>query len=225
MPSALAPGLVELRVVHPATLLSEIDALTGLLSPDEHARAAGYKLEAPRQQFILARGFLRRSLADRLSVDPRLLRFGTTGNEKPVLVDQPSLHFNLSHTSNAIALAVSGDRPVGVDVEQIQMRRSLFAIANQQFHVAERADLEQATPDAKLSVFYRIWTCKEAYLKGLGHGFAQSLTSFAMRPAGERFIAEPELDTQNWSVISLIDQDRAIAVAAPGQWELQFARP
>ncbi len=217
----LTPGLVHVWLVHPHELQAEFDRFSSTLSEDEHTRAAGYKLVAPRVQFILARGFLRQTLAAYLQVSPSSISFGTTGNEKPILIGNAGLHFNLSHTATAIALAVAGDREVGIDVEQIKSRRSLMNIAQHQFHKEEQADLERATEVDKLSTFYRIWTCKEAYLKGLGQGFALPLNSFAMRPEGDRYTPSPRLDNQEWSVISEIRSDFALAVAAPGQW--QFA--
>ena len=217
---SLTPGLVQLWLTSPAELNHQFEELKSYLSTDEDQRAASYKLEAPRLQFILARGFLRRTLARYVDALPATLSFGTTANEKPVLLGVEHLHFNLSHTANAIALAVAGDRPVGVDVEEIQPRRSLSAIVKQQFHVREQADHAAADQAHQLDVFYRIWTCKEAYLKGLGQGFALPLSSFAMQRSGDRFVAEPNLDHQAWSLISEIHPGYALAIAAPGNWDL-----
>lgn len=214
----LTPGQLHLWLTRPTELNEQYDRFLSYLSTDEQTRAAGYKLAAPRTQFILARGFLRQTLSSYVSAAPESLRFGTTGNEKPVLLNDGPLHFNLSHTANAIALVIANDRPVGVDVEQVQLRRSMDAIARQQFHPAERADWEAADESHKLNVFYRIWTCKEAYLKGLGRGFAQSLSSFALRPVGSRYVPSPALDDEEWSVTSEIEHDIALAVAAPGHW-------
>ncbi len=125
-----------------------------------------------------------------------------------------------------IALVVACDREVGVDVEDIRPRRSLDAIASQQFHPHERKNLEAAEGADKLSEFYRIWTCKEAYLKGLGHGFAMPLTSFAMLPqalqAVRTYTPQPALDEQAWRVLSQVEPEVALAVAAPGMWEIEF---
>ena len=221
MLSTLSHGQLHLWRTSPTDLKDQFDKFQTYLSADEQTRAAGYKLAAPRTQFILARGFLRQTLATYLNAEPASLRFGTTANEKPVLVGDEVLHFNLSHTANAIAIVVANDRPVGVDVEQILARRSMEAIARQQFHPAERADWESADESQKLNVFYRIWTCKEAYLKGLGHGFAQSLSSFALRPMGDRYVPSPALDQTEWSVANEIEHDIALAVAAPGVWSVQ----
>ena len=220
MPS-IQDGQLHLWLSRPTDLLEHYDRFATYLSTDERTRAAGYKLAAPRTQFILARGFLRQTLSTYLSETPESLRFGTSGNEKPVLLGDRAVQFNLSHTANAIALVIASDRPVGVDVEQIQARRSMDAIARQQFHPEERADWEAADGPEKLNVFYRIWTCKEAYLKGLGRGFAQSLSSFALRPDSERYVPSPALDQLNWSVTCEIEQDVALAIAAPGLWRVQ----
>lgn len=222
----LPHGLVHIWLVRPLDLIGQLKQLSSYLNDDERVRAAGYKLDAPRTQFILARGFLRRTLSGYVGAPPESLRFGTTANEKPVLLDQQiprsHFHFNLSHTANVIALAIANDREVGVDVEQLQIRRSMGAIAKQQYHIAEQEQLAEASEEEKLSTFYRIWTCKEAYLKGLGLGFAQSLTSFAMVPCAGRVIPEPNLDSQAWSVISEIRGEYALAIAAAGDWQVEF---
>lgn len=219
----LPAGLVHLWLARPSDLLRRGELLASYLSGDEVARAATYKLEEPRLQFTLARGWLRFTLASYAGVKPASLSFGTTGNGKPVLNGHETLFFNLSHTARAVAIAISGDRPVGVDVEQVQSRRSLDGIVRQQFHPNERADYELANEAKRLEVFYRIWTCKEAYLKGLGRGFSQSLTSFAMRPTQDgRYAAFPNLDDQPWSLISEIKDDCALAIAAPNDWQIEF---
>lgn len=218
--------MVHVWLVRPLDLIGQLEQLSSYLNDDERVRAAGYKLDAPRTQFMLARGFLRRTLSGYAGAPPESLRFGTTANEKPVLLDKQiprsHLHFNLSHTANVIALAIANDREVGVDVEQLHLRRGLGAIAKQQYHIAEQEQLAEASEEEKLSTFYRIWTCKEAYLKGLGLGFAQSLTSFAMVPRAGRVIPEPKLDDQAWSVICEIRGEYALAIAAVGDWQVEY---
>lgn len=222
--TALIGGLVHVWLAHPAQLLDELARLTSFLSEDENARAATYKIEAPRLQFTLARGWLRQTLGATLSVPPASIRFSTIGNGKPVLADSAAAHFNLSHTANLFALAMSLDRPVGVDVEQLQTRSSLNAITRQQFHPIERAIFDSSTEAEKLETFYRIWTCKEAYLKGLGEGFARPLASFAMQSSTGNdciYRADPGLNDDLWSIRSEIREGFALAVAAPGEWQIR----
>lgn len=221
---ALDPGNVHLWLVQPSQLASHFNRLASYLCNDEQARAERYKLPAPRRQFIMSRGFLRQTIASYLSVDPCSLRFGIMGNEKPTLLNS-DLHFNLSHTADFIAIALACDRPVGVDVEHIMDRNSLEAITRQQFHPDEHLDFQSADAAQKLAVFYRIWTCKEAYLKGLGHGLSQPLSSFAMVHDDGRYVPRPALDGKNWSVMSRIQSDCALALAAPGDWTVQDVTP
>ena len=42
--------------------------------------------------------------------------FGYTEKGKPFLLDRPDIHFSISHTKNAILVAIS-DAPIGVDIE------------------------------------------------------------------------------------------------------------
>ena len=77
--------------------LRDAPDLTHLLSDDERARASRFVHEAPRNQFIAARGGLRLVLAHHLGIAPKALAFTATGNGKPALAGH-ALHFNVSHS-------------------------------------------------------------------------------------------------------------------------------
>lgn len=109
---------------------------------------------------------LRYALAARYGIDESVgFEYGKNG--KPRLRDFPDMHFNLSHTANAVACAVS-DSPIGVDVQRIAevsekvARRVLTEIEYQEF-------LRDDNPD---DYFCRAWTMKESVLKQTGQGIA-----------------------------------------------------
>src|SRR5215207_2583632 len=83
-----------------------LDALFALLSADERERVARFTHVPSRQQTIVARGTLRIILGRYLDRRPADLRFTTTGNGKPALVDR-ELHFNLSHSGGMAVFAVT----------------------------------------------------------------------------------------------------------------------
>lgn len=89
---------------------------------------------------------------------------------KPYLRDYPNAHFNISHSGQFVACAVS-DRPIGVDIQEIvSYRRDM---AKRVFSAEEFSQIE-SSPD-RSAEFTRLWTQKEAYLKMLGIGFSGSL--------------------------------------------------
>ena len=64
--------------------------------------------------------------------------------------------------------------PVGVDVEAVALPDVAGQVA-ELLHPAERAELFAAAPSERAMVFTRLWTRKEAYLKGVGVGVAHGL--------------------------------------------------
>ncbi|MEU2026631.1 4'-phosphopantetheinyl transferase superfamily protein [Streptomyces sp. NPDC016469] len=82
-------------------------------------------------------------------------------------------HFSLSHTRGVALLAFAGV-PVGVDVERVPEARVVTEVAGQ-LHPAEAAELAELPQEERPAAFTRVWTRKEAYLKGEGTGLAGGL--------------------------------------------------
>lgn len=144
----------------------------GWLSADEVARADAFTRDEPRRRFILARGGLRRLLAERLGIGPAEVAFeyGPTG--KPSLAGGASLHFNLAH-SGELAVAAIAERAVGIDLETTRPRKSAHDLAARWFHPEEQRRIDAAADP--LAEFYRTWVMKEAALKLVGVGVGESL--------------------------------------------------
>lgn len=76
--------------------------------------------------------------------------------------------FNLSHSATTVAVVVSEEGEVGIDVEEIKPHVKGFA--SRYFGVDEQAAVEAAVdPTAELC---RIWSAKEAVGKALGTGLS-----------------------------------------------------
>jgi 4'-phosphopantetheinyl transferase len=74
---------------------------------------------------------------------------------------------------------------VGVDVERIPSESVDDAALAQQHFTRAEAALVQSTPAAlRTEVFLRLWTRKEAFLKGLGDGLSESLSHFEVSLSG-----------------------------------------
>src|SRR3954453_16474618 len=102
--------------------------LAGALSEDELLRAAAFKVEDGRRNFVATRGALRILVGRYLDEDPAAIRFTVAKNGKPGLVHPSLLQFNVSHSGD-VALIVVGHVEVGVDVEQIKLRHDLTGLA------------------------------------------------------------------------------------------------
>ena len=150
-------------------------SLKTLLSPDELRRAERLLDARKAQAFIVGRGRLRQILGAYLQSDPATIDFAYGRAGKPGLYNpRETLHFNLSHAGDWGVLALSSASALGADLEKIDLDLDYAALAARFFTAAENADLLAAAPQRQRRRFYRLWTRKEALLKGQGRGFTAS---------------------------------------------------
>lgn len=140
------------------------------LPPGERERAAGFLRPEAAGRWTASRRALRRVLAEYLGQDPAEIEIVVEENGKPRLADK-ELEFNLSHSGELALIAVSGERPVGVDVEKVEPARDLLALAERALDEDDVAKVRAATSDEeRAAVFYAAWVRHEARLKCLGAG-------------------------------------------------------
>jgi 4'-phosphopantetheinyl transferase len=150
----------------------------GWLSDDERDRAQRYRRSSDRQQFVTARGLLRQCLGHYLNCAPECLQFhyGEHGKPEidPTLQPSRSLQFNTSHSGEMALLAFSWDGAIGVDLEAPRsMSDSQIIKLARRFFLAPEVDaLERCDVQDRSALFFRYWTCKEAYLKATGIGLS-----------------------------------------------------
>jgi 4'-phosphopantetheinyl transferase len=160
---------------------------TQWLSPQEEARARQLRFDEDRDRFIRGRGFLRRSLAQRLEGDPSAVDIRSAPGGKPRLGGN-ELSFNLSHSSGLAALATSTDHELGLDIELLAPHparvRNLEALINACFNAEESAAITSA-PMPSLT-FLQFWTAKEARMKLTGEGMALDPRTIALSHLGGR---------------------------------------
>ena len=142
----------------------------------ERERAAGLREGHIRDRWVAARWALRGVLASYLEDDPVAIELGADARGKPRLAALgASLRFNLSHSGGLALVAVGWDREVGVDVERIEPRRNLPALARQALSAEEAERIETLPEDERLSAFHAAWTRREAAAKCLGIGLGAPL--------------------------------------------------
>nr|AAK06792.1 putative phosphopantheine-transferase SimA11 [Streptomyces antibioticus] len=165
---------VQLWLVRPEPVRP--DELAALDS-EERRRAEAFRGSADRMLYLSAHLALRRVLAARLGhVAPQEVRIVRDRNGRPTLPgDRPPFHFSLSHSAG---LALLGTAPVriGVDVQRT-LSRTTADLCGRRLHPAEQEELASVQPSARAAHFTRLWTRKEAYLKGLGVGLSRSLAA------------------------------------------------
>jgi len=200
--------------LHTATLDARADdlaRLAPLLDDEEHRRAARFRFDRDRRRFVVRRARLREILGDRTGVAPARLRFETGLNGKPRLRGEPC-HFSASHSGERLLVAI-GDEELGCDIERIVPDFDWQPIAGRFFTMTEQRAL-LSTPDG-LHGFFRCWTRKEAFVKGLGLGLSYPLDAFDVS-IGDA--AELLSGGQGWSLSGgMIDGDYVFAVASRSQ--------
>ena len=149
------------------------DSLEHLLDEQELKRAKRLRSPDKERAFVVARARLRQILSGYLDMEPQALRFSYGPAGKPALVGLvDSLSFNLAHSGNWGVCAVVGRGEVGVDVETINPALNYANLARRFFSETENQWLCACPEPRRLRCFYRIWTRKEAWLKGKGGGFS-----------------------------------------------------
>ena len=155
-------------------LAVDVDELMSLLNCDELARAEQLLDSAKAQRFVAAHGQMRQILTRYLDCSPDEVSFNYGAHGKPNLAGTAGekLRFNLSHAGRWGLVAVTREADIGVDVEQLDLNLDYEKIAARFFSVEEKAELERYGALRRRRGFYRIWTRKEALLKGQGGGFS-----------------------------------------------------
>ena len=160
---------VSTRVLVGATgdVLARFEDPGALLTDDELARAARFRAQGHRDDFVAAHVLVRMCAGEALGVAPEELTLvqlcptcgGTHG--PPSLKEVADLAVSLSHTRGHVA-ATAGPGPVGVDIEAADRKQS-DGLVDMVLAPAE-ARLVRAAADAPLA-FLDLWVRKEALIK------------------------------------------------------------
>jgi 4'-phosphopantetheinyl transferase len=203
----------------------ELQILSSLLAPDETSRAQRFHFEPDRVSFIVARAMLRTILAAYLKLNPAQLQFSYSAHGKPALNDNEGsagLRFNLSHSHDLALYAVTRNREIGVDIEQIRADFAGEEIAERFFSSTEIATLRALASNRRNESFFDCWTRKEAYIKARGEGLSFPLARFdvSLIPGEQRVtlnVPEAPFEAARWSLHSLMPEDGyAAAIAVEG---------
>ncbi len=205
-----------------ASLQQPSDVITQLgatLSDDERSRAKRFQFEHLRESFIIARGILRSILARYTNLNPGQCRFEYTATGKPYLSSHSSttgIYFNLSHSSNLVLYAITGNPWIGIDVECIRPISEIDDIAARTFSAEENNQLRTVAKDQKLRAFFNCWTRKEAFIKAIGDGVSFPLDQFdvSLKPGDPAKILKifgSEDNAKHWSMYELLPGEGYVA--------------
>jgi 4'-phosphopantetheinyl transferase len=162
-----------------------LDRYHALLTREEHTKWQRYRFDKDKHQHLVTRALIRDTLSRyEPQVAPADWRFESNQHGKPAIANplaQP-LFFNLSHTQNLAALAVTRLAAVGVDVEKIKPVEQVRGLAERCFADSEIQYVFSGEKSALMWRFFKLWTLKEAYIKARGCGLSLSLQSVVFAP-------------------------------------------
>lgn len=150
-----------------AVAAARLGELIDFLEPEDHQRAAKGKRGAP---WLATRAVVRAVLGSILRCRPQ---FSTVGDGKPTV---DGLAFNLSHSRDAVVLAVARGGNLGVDIESAHGARPVDRLARRFFSPTEQQCLAATPPGAqRVRLFAALWARKESLLKASGTGLVYPL--------------------------------------------------
>lgn len=177
LPASLQARGVQGWLVQLACSPELLVELRTLLAPDELERADRFLVDNPRRNYIVCRATLRLLLAQQLNLPPAKVSFCYSAKGKPALDEchASATTFNLSHSGDFGLIAIGTSAVIGVDIERVEEKRDLIQIGRACWSPEEQEAMNRAPSSRKASIFYTIWTRKEAVLKASGDGIGTRL--------------------------------------------------
>lgn len=154
-----------------------LEAYEALLDDDERRRADALRSPRRRRRFIVAHGAVRVILGGCLAAPPAQLRWRRGRHGKPELAGAwTGRQVNLSHSGGLAMVAVSGRRPVGVDIQRLRSGLAPERLAARYYPEPEAGFVAAAArPVERADRFFRLWARKEACVKAVGGRLMQGM--------------------------------------------------
>ena len=149
------------------------------------------------------------------------MAFATSEHGKPfATVDQVqvAISFNVSHSGQHGLIAFAPDGRLGVDIEERVPHRNFDLLVESMLGKEEQAQLALTRGSARMHLFFKLWTIKEALIKAHGMGMALDASRFDLPPAMLRGATQstfrfPETPEVRWRLDDLGNEHFAAAVA------------
>lgn len=176
-------GVVEIYFAETKDIIGEYARLKTFININDKLKADRLYFEEDRNTSLICHTLLRLILSKKLNADPSEIRILNERNNKPRLAGD-FLFFNISHTRDAFAFAISERSEIGIDLEKMDRSIDFKSITRKFFSIAERAFILDS-PDDSRNRFFLLWTRKEALLKALGTGIISNLSNVEVLHQGK----------------------------------------
>lgn len=180
------------------------EAPESFLSPAELLYFHQLTNDKRKTEYSQSRFALKSLLRQKTSLALVDIQFDKIGEGKPVL-SGTKIDFNLSHSGECFALALSEKGQIGVDIEKKHTPQHLTRIAAKFFSPSETALIAQEPNSRKQAeVFSKFWSGKEALIKAVGGGVFKN-------------VHEVTIDSHSWQI-----QRLPASFGGLSQWQLDF---
>jgi|TARA_R100000005_G_scaffold96723_2_gene86737 4'-phosphopantetheinyl transferase len=192
-----------------------LPACWSVLNAAEQARAERFRFDIHRNRYIRAHGVLRHILARYMNVPADQLFFETGERGKPFLRDG-GLYFNMSHSADMAAYAISREGEIGIDIEMFDRKVEIDDLSRHYYTTAEQGELAVLDEQSRRSLFFHLWTAKEARMKVTGEGLALDPREIDVEIEGGQLIGyrRPEQPKAGLQQVALAGVKGACSVAA-----------
>lgn len=151
------------------------------LDPAEAQRMHRFQRLEQRTRFLVSHAMTRDVIARQAGILPGEVVFDHLANGKPYIAAPDAacrFFFNLTHSHDVAAVAISETGPLGLDLEWLGRKGPEVELAQRFFTEREYQDIINQPASTQHHRLLRYWTLKEAYIKAEGWGLSAGLDSF-----------------------------------------------
>lgn len=188
-PKRALQGEVHIWLVQPASWRYAFGQDGLILSADERAAADEFTLEHLRDRYTIGHCAVRRLLSLYADTLPGSWVFLRGKRGRPRIAGNSELRFSLSYGDDLIAIAITRDVGLGIDIVSTRRRVDAMQVAEHAFAPNELAELRSMGAESARDRFFEYWALKEAYAKATGAGFWDKPRRYAFSFPSEGAIA------------------------------------
>lgn len=216
---------VHVWLVQPASWRHAFDQDGLILSTNERAAADEFAPGHLRERYRVAHCAVRRLLSLYADTPPESWVFHRGKRGRPRIASDSDLRFSISYGDDLIAIAITRDVGLGIDIVSTRRRVDAMQIAEHAFAPNEIAELRSMGAESARERFLNYWALKEAYAKATGAGFWDKPRRYAFSFPSEGAIAFQHAgneDSGQWQfMLASAPRDHRLAVAV----RTGFGRP
>ena len=148
--------------------------LSSYINKDDQVKAEKLRSIEDKRTVLICNTFLRMILSRKLNKNPHDIIYIEDITGKPRIKDNP-IFFNISHTRDSFAIAISEQFNIGVDLEKVNRVLDIEPVIRRVFSRKENEYIHRSGGKTR-DRFFLLWTRKEALLKAIGTGIISQLS-------------------------------------------------